>query len=399
MKYYMFNGLNEENKSIKPKINKKKVWKTAILLFLILLILIFMFLYTKNEKCREIFDKYLFRKEVYENNLSTIKIDSSKNIEICAYGKYIGVLEQNKLKLYNKTANQEEELDIEIANPIFESNGEYLCIAEKNGQKIYLISNKNIIWQTDIEGNISSVNVNKNGYVSIVISGTTYKTVIETYDKEGNKLFKKYLATTSVIDTDISNDNKYLAIAEVNFSGIVVQSTIKVISIEEAKEGAAEPIKYTHIANADDLIINIKYNNKNQLICMYDEYIDILDKDKNEEVLNFQNEDVLFSDINLSEKIIKIIKRSTGMFSAEAEMQIINTNTNKTTTYTIENVPKKVLVQDDIIAINLGTSALFINNNGWLIKKYKSSQEIQNIVLAENIAGIISKNKIEIVSL
>ena len=52
MKYYMFNGLNEENKSIKPKINKKKVWKTAILLFLILLILIFIFLYTKNEKCR-----------------------------------------------------------------------------------------------------------------------------------------------------------------------------------------------------------------------------------------------------------------------------------------------------------------------------------------------------------
>ena len=399
MKYYMFNGLTEGNKSAKPQINKKKVWKTVLILFLIILVLIFIFLYTKNEKCRKIFDKYLFRKEVYENNLATIKIDSSKNIEICAYGRYIGVLEQNKLKLYNKNANKEEELDIEIANPIFESNGEYLCIAEKNGKKIYLISNKNIVWQTEIEGNINSVNVNKNGYVSVVISGTTYKTVIETYDKSGNKLFKKYLATTSVVDTDISNDNKYLAIAELNFSGIVVQSTIKVISIEDAKQCTEEAIKYTHIANSNDLIINIKYHNKNQLVCMYDEHIDVLNKDKNEQILNFENGDVIFSDINLSEKILKIIKKSTGMFSAEAEMQIINTNTNKTTTYTIENIPKKILVQDDIVAVNLGTSALFINNNGWLIKEYKSSKEIQKIVLAKNIAGIVSKNKIEIIPL
>ena len=401
MEYYMFNGLgnNSKQKNQKKKLNKKKVFKTVIIIICIALFITLTILYSTNEKTREIMDKYVFRKDVYENNLPTIAVDSGKNNHIYAFNKYITILEQNKLKLYNSYGREEAILDIQISIPIFESNGEYLAIAEKNGKKIYLINNKNIVWQTDVEGKISSVNVNRSGYVSIIISGTSYKTVIKNFDNQGKELFTKYLATSNVIDTDISNDNKYLAIAEANFSGIVVQSIIKVISIEDAKNNSSESIKYTHIAEADNLIINIKYHNKNELVCMYDKHIDILKDGQNTELLNFKNEDVLFSDINLASKVIKITKKSTGVFSAEAEMQIINSNTKNTNIYAIENVPKTVYIQDDMIVINLGTSALFINDNGWLVKRYQSSQEIQKIVLCNNLAGIVSKNKIEIISL
>ena len=400
MKYYMFNGIggNKEENKVK-KINKKKVVNIIIIIICILLIISAVVLYTTNEKCREILDRYVFRKEVYENNLPTIKIDSNKNISTYAYNKYISVLEENKLKLYNKMGREETALDIEISTPIFEANGEYLGIAEKNGQKLYLVNNKNIVWQKDIEGKISQINVNKNGYVSVIISGTSYKAVIKVFDLNGNELFTYYLSTTNVIDTDISNDNKYFAIAEANFSGIVPQSTIKVISIEEAKNNSADAIKYTHLANANDLIINIKYQNKNELVCMYNEHIDILKEGESTELINLKNEEVLFADVNLQSKIIKITKKTTGLFSAEAEMQIINSNTKDTNIYAIENVPKSILVQDNMIAINLGTKALFINSNGWLVKKYQSSQEIQKILLCNDVAGIVSKNKIEIISL
>ena len=391
----MFN----ENNSKDRKLNKKKIAKFIISLVCIGLIVSSIILYIKNEKYREILDRYIFRKEVYENNLPTIKIDSNKNISTYAYNKYISVLEENKLKLYNKTGREETSIDIEISTPIFEANGDYLGIAEKNGQKLYLVNNKNIAWQKDVEGKISQINVNKNGYMSVIISGTSYKTIIKVFDLNGNELFTYYLSTTNVIDTDISNDNKYFAIAEANFSGIVPQSTIKVISIEEAKNNSAEAIKYTHLANANDLIINIKYQNKNELVCMYNEHIDILKEGESTELVNLKNEEVLFADINLQSKVIKITKKSTGIFSAEAEMQIINSNTKDTNIYAIENVPKSILVQDNMIAINLGTKALFINSNGWLVKKYQSSQEIQKILLCNDVAGIVSKNKIEMISL
>ena len=398
MKYYMFNGMNE-NSSKDRKLNKKKIAKLIVVIICIALIVSSIIFYIKNEEFRELLDRYVFRKEVYENNLPNIEIDSNKNISTFAYNKYISVLEENKLKIYNKTGREEIALDVEISTPIFEANGEYLGIAEKNGQKLYLVNNKNIVWQKDVEGKISQINVNKNGYMSIVISGTSHKAVIKVLDQNGNELFTYYLSTTSVIDTDISGDNKYLAIAEANFSGIVPQSGIKIISIEEAKSNSSEAIKYTYLSNANDLIINIKYQNKNELVCMYNEHIDVFKEGKNTELINLKDDDVLFADVNLSSKIVKVTKRSTGLFSAEAEMQIINTNNKDINIYAVENVPKSILVRDNMIAINLGTKALFINSNGWLVKKYQSSQEIQKILLCNEVAGIISKNKIEIISL
>ena len=398
MKYYMFNGMNE-NSSKDRKLNKKKIAKLIVVIICIALIVSSIIFYIKNEKFRELLDRYVFRKEVYENNLPNIEIDSNKNISTFAYNKYISVLEENKLKIYNKTGREEIALDVEISTPIFEANGEYLGIAEKNGQKLYLVNNKNIVGQKDVEGKISQINVNKNGYMSIVISGTSHKAVIKVFDQNGNELFTYYLSTTSVIDTDISGDNKFLAMAEVNFSGIVPQSGIKIISIEEAKSNSPEAIKYTYLSNANDLIINIKYQNKNELVCMYDEHIDVFKEGKNTELINLKDDDALFADVNLSSKIVKVTKKSTGLFSAEAELQIINSNTKDSNFYAIESVPKSVLVQDNMIAINLGTKAIFINSNGWLVKKYQSSQEIQQILLCNDVAGVVSKNRIEVISL
>lgn len=375
--------------------------KVSVALVCAILFITFICLYENNNKVRNFFDIYIFRKIINEEKVPSIDIDNSKNISTFAYNKYLAILEQNQLKIYNKLGNQEHSLDIEISNPLFETNGEYLCIAEKGGQKVYLISNKNIIWQKDIEGNISSINVNKNGYVSITISGTSYKAIVQIFNSNGDELFKRYIGTANVIDTDISNDNKYLAIAEADFSGIVVQSNIKVISIEDAKNNSNESIKYTHIAEANDLIVNTKYNSKNDLVCMYDEHIDILKDGQNTELINLTNEKVLFADVNLSSKIVKLIKTSDGFLNAVIEMQIINSNNiNNINKYTIESTPKKIYTQENMIAVNLGTSVMFINDNGWLVKKYESKkEEIQNIVMCNEIAGIISKDKIYIISL
>ena len=374
--------------------------KVSIALLCIILLITFIFLYENNNNIRNFFDVYIFRKIINEEKVSSIYIDNSKEIEVFAYNKYIAILDQNELKIYNKSGHQEHTLDIEISNPLFEANGDYLCVAQKNGQKLYLISNKNIVWQKDIEGNISSINVNKNGYVSITISGTSYKTVVQTFSAKGEELFKNYLGTTNVIDTEISNDNKYLAIAEANFSGIVVQSNIKIISIEDAKNNSAESIKHTYIAKANDLIINIEYDNKNSLICMYDKHIDMLKDGQNTELINLTSEDTLFADINLTSHIAKIIKKTDGILNTTIEIEIINSNNiNDINKYEIESMPKQFYSKERASAVNLGTSVIFIDNNGWLIKKYQSNgEEIRDIIMSEHIAGIVCKNKIYIIS-
>lgn len=404
MKYYMFDGLKKRNKDkpktikIKRKMNKKKVLKTIFFSIICLFFVALITLYSKNKDIRGWFDKNIFMKEIYESDIQKIELDSNIVIEnIYSYNNKIVILDQNLLKTYNKHGNEEYFINIEIKSPGFESKGKFLSIFEKNEKKLFLVSEREILWQKELEGNIKNVSINSNGYVAVAYSGTSHKTVVVVFDKNGEELFKNYLSTTNVIATSLSEDNKYLAIAEANFSGIIIQSNIKIISIKEAKNNNKEAAIYKYKALEDDLIVNIKYQNNN-LICMYDSHINIIQNETNKLVTKLK-EDSLFADINSTKNIIKCLKTNSDQIDIQSKIQIINPINKEENSYELESVPKKINVNENIIAVNLGSEVLFIKDNGWLIKKYKSSQEIQNVILGNEIAGIIYKNKIGIVNL
>lgn len=371
--------------------NKKKIIMMSIIGVAIILFAIIGTLYERNINVRNFLDKYVFLKEKHENNLPKISLNVDSEMNVYAYKNKILTLENNLLTIYNHNGNKEDSLDIKISNPIFESNGDYLCIAEKNGKKLYMIEGKNILWQKELENDIADITVNENGYVAISLSGTIHKTIIQTFDNKGNPLFKQFLSSTYVIDMDISPDNKYLAIAEVNLSGIIVQSNIKIISIEKVTNEETDSIVYTNSNKNGDLIVKIKYQSRDNLICIFDNHIEKIKDYTNSVISNFENEEVLFADVN--SKIVKVIQQNSKTY-----MQILSANTSSFKNYEIDE-PKEIYVSDDIVALNLGSEVLFYNNSGWLIKKYYATQEIDKIVLCENLAGIVYNNKIELISL
>jgi hypothetical protein len=169
--------------------------------------------------------------------------------------------------------------------------------------------------------------------------------------------------------------------------------------MENAAKKPDDAIVYKYDADSDNLVTNIEYQ-KDNLVCMYDKYIDIIKNKSVTKVFDYTSEDVLFAGINLNSKIIKVLRKSKGFLGKEFQMKIIDTNNpSNEIVYEIEQNPKGIYVSDNIICINLGTEVLFVNSTGWLMKRYKSSQEVQNIVFNSNIAGIISKNRIELISL
>ena len=224
------------------KINKKKIIISILIIILIVIITTFTINYINNKTAREWIDKNIFQKEKTQNNLHSIEIEDENNSNIYAFNKYIGILNKNNFKIYDNTGKKEKELTIEISKPIFNNNNRYTAIAEEKGQKLYLIADKDILWEREIEGNISQITVNKNGYVAVTIVDTVYKTVVELFDSQGTSLFKTIISSTRVVSTSISDDNKYLAIAQVDTSGTMIQSNIKVMSIDDAKNNTDNTI-------------------------------------------------------------------------------------------------------------------------------------------------------------
>ena len=390
----------EPKETKEKKVNKKKVIITIIAIIITLFLIIISAIYINNKNVRLWIDKNIFRKEVIQNNLPTIELNESDTQNIYAFNKYIGVLSKNQFAIYDNSGKKQDELNIEITKPIFNSNGRQLVIAEEKGQKVYLITDKGIAWEKSIEGNISQVEVNKNGYVAITIVDTINKTVVAVYDNTGNWLFNNILSTTRVVSTSLSNDNKYLALAEIDTSGTQIQSSIKVMSIEEGKNNPSNSIKKVYNSEKGDLITQIKYQEKDKLLCMYTDKIDVIKTDETTETIS-ENKDkkVSFTSISLSNSAVMLEEKSSGLFTADSIVSIINPDNKNISTYTTEAVTKEIYTYDNIIGLNLGAEVEFINTSGWLVKKYTAEQEITNIVLSNSMAGIVYRDKIELINL
>lgn len=393
-------NLEENRKKGKKKINKKKMVIAITIGVIILIAVITMLIYSSSRDARKFLDKYLFRKNITQEKLTSIDLNYDSNVNIFSYNKNICVLAENKLMQYNSSGKLEKETDLEINNPVYSVNNKYIAISEKESSRLYLISGSEILWSKDIDGKIAKINVNENGYVSVILTGTTHKSVIVIFDKDGNELFKTYLASTKVVDTTISKDNKYLAFAEVNTTGTTIESSIKIMSIEKAKENPTQSVIYTYKAENNKLIIDIEYQD-NKIICMYDDEITKLENNTNDSIikLNEKGKNINFASINLKNFVYRAIEENDGLFNTNTIIEIKSTSNDKTNVYTAECAAKDIYCDENYIAINLGQEVEFINTIGWLVKKYSSDQEVQNIVIGDGVAGIIYKDKLEFLNL
>ena len=388
-----------KNTKPKGKLNRKKVAIIITIVVVIIILAILTSIYMLNKTFRDNVDRYIFRKNIEENNGPVIELPSQiESDNILVYNNYIGILNKSILSVYSTNGKKEKELEVEISNCIYDTENRFLALAENEGSKLELISGTDILWKKDIEGNIEHIFVNKNGYVSIVVTGTSHNNVIITYNPEGTELFRTFLSQTTAIDVAISNDNKYLAYGEVDTSGSFIQSNVKIISIEKAQSDPSNSVEYIYPAESKEIIIELKYQDNNKLICMYDDSVHIIENNSDKKLLDISDTKNTFSDINLKDSAVCITEKSAGLF-ANIDVEITNISSGKNNIYNIDGVATSLNAVGDVIAVNLGTEVDFINTSGWLIKRYNSSTEIKDIILGEGIAGIVYTDKIEIVNL
>ena len=392
------------------KINKKRLILLIVGSIILIAVISIFAAYLTIDDFRDYVDTNILRKVKTTENLYSIEINNDDkytnkykdNNKIFAYNDKVCVLKNNVLTIYNSQANKIKELEMEVTNPIVETYGDIIAIAEEYGNKIYLVSAKNILWEKQIEGQISRININKNGYVSIVVTGTSYKSVIYLFDSTGEEVFKYYISNTMVLDTDVSEDNKYLAYAEVDSSGALIQSNIKILSIEKIRNNDKDPTIYVHEAAADKLITQIKYQDS-RLVCMYNDSIEVIKgNSENTELISFNKVDgrCIYADINLNNKAVLVIEKELEDGKSQTVVNLYDTLTKYEKVYVIDGSAKGLVCNDrDKFVVNVGSELYIINLNGFLVKKYVSERDIPHVIISEGIIGIIYNNKVELMNI
>ena len=70
------------------KFNKKKLYIVIAIIILIILVITSAIIYNTNKNFRNFMDRYIFRKDVTEENVPIIEIDYDSNTNLFTYGKY-----------------------------------------------------------------------------------------------------------------------------------------------------------------------------------------------------------------------------------------------------------------------------------------------------------------------
>lgn len=381
---------------------KEKIKKLALLISLLIIlitIIVLIIVYIFNVQFRNWCDKHILGKEILQEDTREIEIDGDENPQVYAFDKYICLFRRKTIEFYNKVGTKVGEIETNINNAKFASAGRYLAICEQDGKEFYLIDGKEKVYENEVDGTISQINVSRSGFVSVVLSNNSYKSIVSVYNKEGKEIFKTNLVTSRVVDVSISQDSQYLAIAEVDISGILTKSTIQIVSIELAQTKPAEAIVYKYEVPEGKLVINVEYQEKQKLICMYNDSIEVLQEQKSSELVGFENRKTTFMTIELNNRIAILEEKTTGEYTSDTYVNIINPENKREIKYIANGVVKSLYTSNKRIAINTGSELHIIDTNGFLVKKYISSTEINDIVMTDSLVGVIYRDKIQIINL
>lgn len=337
----------------------------------------------------------------YIENRSWEIVDSIATIPISDYidingGNKLIVATGEKIISYTNSSTYVSETDYISNSVLTDAEREYYIIANQNENKISMFKEDEKSWEITLNGKILGINVNKNGYTAIIYSQSGYKSLVKIIKPNGEELFTNFLATTYAIDAEISNDNKILAIAEVDTEGIIVKSNLKLIHIDKIEEQTFSTINLEN----NELVIDIEFNDENEILILKDKGIDLL---KNEtELINLTNytySEVPYSTIEGKNEAVLVKKTATGIFDSTCKIQIIKEKTINE--YELNSVPQNIYVLNKTIALDLGSQIVFINTNGKLLKKCNTSGQVQDIILYDNgnMAALILRDSIEIIKI
>ena len=389
MKKYSLDKFKERRKN-------RKMIKFTIITLIAIIILVFIALYMANKSFSSFIDTYILKKRISENDANSLTIDTDNLSLIYAYDKSLVVYSDGSINFYNTDAKQTGNIEMTLSKPIADSEDKYLALADYGLQKVCLIKSNSLVWQKDIEGKISRVSVNKQGYVAVSVTGTTYESIVMLFNENGDLLFSKYLSTY-VIDVDISDDSKYIAIAEVDNSTILPVTKIEMVSVGLASTSSENATINTYEAESNKLLTGMNFQSKNVLVCSFEDYVLKMTDSSSDRLYEFSDL-TAYLEVDSRKGFVRIDKEESSVFKSDYRLKLTNENKSEKV-YIIEGSIKSLVCKDNKIALNLGKEVQFIDNNGWLVKKFIGNQEVKSVLVSNKIGIIVFKDKISIVNL
>jgi hypothetical protein len=161
-----------------------------------------------------------------------------------------------------------------LSYPIMVGDGNCVLVTEERGNTMYVYNPGGKLYEAALPGPIISASLNSNGYASAIVEdGSGYRIMV--YDNTGKnvRVVESYTYNVFPISTDISNDNKILAISYYDISSLEPGSRISYFNMgrfDAQPQPANDNTANSGRVEKNQMIPIIKFMNGNTLAAISD---------------------------------------------------------------------------------------------------------------------------------
>lgn len=149
----------------------------------------------------------------YNNETYLIPFENASSSAFTLTDDGLVIAKSNFIGRFNNKGEVVWSANTSVVNPILDSEGRYILVAENGGTKICLYESNKLIFETDAQNTILNASVSSVGDVVVVTEKEFFKGAVEVHNKIGERIFSWSSGASTIISADISPSGRRIAVA------------------------------------------------------------------------------------------------------------------------------------------------------------------------------------------
>lgn len=361
-----------EKKKKKRRRGKNKA-AVVIVVLLIITSLFTLFLNMDNPAFRDFFAWVGLSST---NNGTTIEFDKTEKYDICELNGNIVLARNANVACIDNRLNARWSIEQGNSAPVIKTSGRYAltysfdvanAVLTKDGKSVNLPTDNPII----------AASVNKNGYSVLVTREKGYKAQAVVHSPDGNVIYKWHSADNYIVDVDISQDNRTLAVATVDFSTDTVSGGIMFFNFSQDKPYYGQIFK-------NNLMMEIQFVDKDSLMAVGD-LSTILVKTNGdvEGEYSYNGKKLNDYDIGTDFSLVLVLSQSDSVMD-NAEIKFVDKKLKEKGTVVVEDSVSSVDSVRGRTLVAMERRLVLMNNKGKELKSIELNRDVKKAVLFGN---------------
>lgn len=331
----------------------------------------------------------------------TIKIETGTNSQYQAFGEFVVKYSNDGISYINGTETIWNEA-YEMKSPIVDVCGDYLAIADKNSNTIYIFNKKGKVGEVNTSYPIIKIEVAQQGVVAALLEEASAN-YIELYDKEGNLIVshKSLLSENGFpLSFSISNDGEKMMTSYLSIKEGSTENQVIFYNFSNVGKDEVDRVVGTFNQYGETIVPAVYFVSNEDAIAIGDNVLTIYKMKEKPTIRKEIKFDKEIQKVFYNEKYVGLIfENSKG--DTPCKMEVYSLSGEKIMSKEIEmnldNVKfagKNVLMYDDV-------TCELISLKGVVKFKHVFTKQLDAIVPMEstNTFLLMTKNKIEEISL